>query len=313
MATRKKAGAEPLVLVADIGGTFARFGLARGTVLIGEPVRMPRADYPDLESACSGFLALHGAGARPDGASIAAAGQVRGDHIEMTNADWLIHEGRLAAALGVERVVLLNDFAALAWVLPLLADADVVRIAAARAPVVDPLGLRLVVGPGTGLGVAALAHAAERGWMTIASEGGHASFAPENAFEDALLDFARQRYRRVSWERLVSGRGLELIHEFLLAQRAPGSARLAAPEIVAAAHAGEPTAARAVAAFVELLAAYAGDLALVFNAAADRHAAGGIEHQRQIAGVCGQQLDERCDRAGRGRLAGVRGRNDLGR
>jgi glucokinase len=273
-----------VVLVGDVGGTFARFALARDGALLNAPERVERARWPDLASACRDYLATHGRGLRIEGAAIAAAGRVQDGRIEMTNADWSIDPPALAAELGLRahRVAVLNDFGALAWSLPWLAVDELAPLpggAAARAgrppPAGTPHGNRVVVGPGTGLGVAAVVHTAH-GWQPLASEGGHASCAAETPFEHAAHALAAARFGRVSWERLLSGSGLALLHEAACLEAGAPPPRGGPAGVVDGCARGEATAVRAARAFVELLGAFAGDLALIYDAAGGVVVAGGV-------------------------------------
>jgi glucokinase len=276
--------ADHVVLVADIGGTYARFALARDGALLNAPQTLERARWPDLASACRHYLSASGGGLRIDGMAIAGAGRVHDGRIDMTNADWSIDPATLAAALGLRarRVRVLNDFAALAWVLPTLGTAELLPVtggAATRAgappPAGEPLGNRVVVGPGTGLGVAALLHT-PAGWHPLATEGGHASFAPETPLEHAAKALAARRFGRVSWERMLSGPGLALLHETALLEAGDTGPAGDAAAVLEGCARGDAPAIRAARTFVELLGAYAGDLALLYDAAGGVVIAGGV-------------------------------------
>jgi glucokinase len=294
----------PTVLVADIGGTFARFALARDGVLVTEPVRIERASFDDLPQACLRFLAQPGT-VPIDGAAIAAAGQVHGDRIEMTNASWAVDARELEQAMGLPsgRILVLNDFGALAWALPTLSHDELVPLRSAGP--LEPLGRtqsepppdgnRVIVGPGTGLGVAAAIRTRgpqdsrdapprgrgtprlDTGWLPLATEGGHATFAPETAIERRAAAIAAHRFGRVSWERVVSGPGLELLHDAARDELGLAPAPADAARIVEAARRGDdPAALLAVDAFIALVGAFAGDLALLFNASGGVVIAGGV-------------------------------------
>lgn len=269
---RVRAGA---IVVADIGGTNVRLALARGTEIIGDPLRVSRESVPDLQSACRRFLARVAQPVR--GAAIAIAGPVEDGRVAMTNAPWEVDRAALASAIGSDAILLLNDFAAVAFALPLLRPGDTGVVAAPKAGALPRArGARATVGPGTGLGVAGLVPA-ESGWSVVASEGGHASFAPETEFERRVHGLAARRYGRVSWERVLSGPGLELIHDAAVAGgEAAGDEATAAEIVAAAAAANSPAAVRAVTCFAELLGAFAGDVALMFRADAGVWITGGV-------------------------------------
>lgn len=273
-----------VVLVGDVGGTYARFALARDARLLSAPERVERARWPDLLSACRHYLHGQGGGPRIEGAAIAAAGRVQDGRIAMTNADWSIDPPGLAAGLGLraERVLALNDFAALARVLPSLGTDEIGPVrggARARSgappPPGSPHGNRVVLGPGTGLGVAATVRTAH-GWQALASEGGHASCAPETPLERAAHALAARRFGRVSWERLLSGPGLALLHEAACLEAGAPLPQGGPAAVVQGCARGEPLATLAARTFIELLGAFAGDLALIYDAAGGVVVAGGV-------------------------------------
>jgi len=269
-----------VVLVGDIGGTFARFALARDGTLLNPPQRLERGQWPDLTAACRHYLVEHGDRLRIDGVSIAAAGRFQDGRIAMTNAAWSVDPAVLAADLGVrtEQVAVLNDFGALAWALPALSAEELIPV-----PATGPAGTvagradgnRVVVGPGTGLGVAALLRTGT-GWHPLPTEGGHVSCAAETPLEQAALALAAGRFGRVSWERVLSGPGLALVHE--AARREAGLAPDGADAagVVERCARGDPAALRAARTFVEWLGAFAGDLAMLYDAAGGVVVAGGV-------------------------------------
>jgi glucokinase len=276
--------ADHVILVGDVGGTYARFALARNGRLLDAPQRAERAAFADLATACRAHLSEHSGGLRIDGAAIAAAGRVQGGRIAMTNADWSVDPATLAAELGLRerRVLVLNDFGALAWSLPSLAADELLPVpggGAARAgrgaPLADPGGHRVVLGPGSGLGVAALLRTAQ-GWQPLATEGGHASAAPETALEQAAVALAAARFGRTSWERLLSGPGLALLHEAACLQASVAAPAGGAAATLEGCTRGDEPALRAARCFVELLGAFAGDLALLFDATGGVVIGGGI-------------------------------------
>jgi glucokinase len=273
-----------VVLVADIGGTFARFALARDGRLLNAPTQVERARHPDAASACRTYLTDHGNGLRIEGAAIAGAGRVVGGRIAMTNADWSIDPEALAGELGLRasRVRVLNDFGALAWSLPSLPPDELLpvrggaRALDGRTPAAaDPAGHRVVLGPGSGLGVAAVLRVGDA-WVPVATEGGHVSSAPETPLELAAHALAARRFGRVSWERLLSGPGLALLHETACAEAGATPPEGGARGTLDACARGDAAAVRATRCFLELLGAYAGDLALLYDAVGGVVIAGGI-------------------------------------
>ncbi len=268
------------VLAGDIGGTKTELGLYR---LDPQPVELERArfhsaDYPDLEALALEFL--HGR--RVDTCAFAVAGPVRDGRVQLTNLPWQVAEGALGRALGAP-AALLNDLAASALGVGELGPDDLAELAAGER---DPQGPIALIGAGTGLGEAVAVPTAGS-LRVLASEGGHADFAPRNETEDALLRFLRARHGgRVSVERAVSGPGLVSIHAFVLAQGlAP-----AAPDTQQQMREGDPAevigrrgsdgsdaaCARALSIFVALYGAEAGNLALKVLPTGGLFVAGGI-------------------------------------
>ena len=266
------------LLAVDLGGTHVRCGLAR--VEPGPRVRWLRraqedtARYAGLEQALAAFL---GAGAeRPARAAVAVAGPTDGYSAQMTNLPWRLDAAALGQALGMP-VRLLNDFAAAAHGLAALQADELVFL---QEGSVDPAGTQVLLGAGTGLGVALLAGAGGAR-QVLAGEGGHADFAPNDAQEARLWAFLHARHGHVSWERVVSGRGLALLHEFVCAERGlpdlyAGSADKPAA-IGAAALAGADAAAReAGEMFARAYGAVAGNLALLTLPRGGVYLGGGI-------------------------------------
>ena len=267
-------------LLADIGGTNARFALqARGRDPADVEVLACR-DYPTVDAAIAAYLGRAAArGHDVDGlrhAALAIANPVEGDMVAMTNHDWRFSSAALRGALGLETLLVVNDFAALALALPHLGDDGRVRIGGADAAAAPgrPLGL---IGPGTGLGVSGVvpvpgsADGAATRWIALAGEGGHASFAPATSQERRILDALAERHGHVSNERLLSGPGLEAIHRVLAGEV------LDAAAITARAAAGTSAACRAtVEVFCAVLGSVAGNVALTLGATGGMYVGGGI-------------------------------------
>jgi glucokinase len=201
---------------------------------------------------------------------LAVAGPIEGEEIALTNRAWRFRRTDFAKRFGFSRLHIVNDFEAVAWALPrlgppytrLLGDCTLSRE-----------GVKLALGPGTGLGVAALVPAKGR-WNVVASEGGHASFGPDAAGEEAMFARLREQCGFVSAETVLSGPGL-----VRLARALDPRGAYAAPEpIVAEAHAGRPMAQTVTRLFVRLLGRFAGDLALTFKALGGVYVTGGVAH-----------------------------------
>jgi glucokinase len=261
-----------LDLIADIGGTNARFALTDPRAPQPQLIQqrsLPCADFGSLQHAAQHYLAA--VGARPARAAIAVASPVTGDAIRLTNRAWSFSQRELKQALELERLEVLNDFGAVAWAVPALAGAD--RETLHGDPVAAITGPVSVLGPGTGLGVALLVGDASRGWHVVETEGGHVTFAPIGEEEHLVARWLDARHGRTSNERLLSGAGLSQIHAALAhGGTSPTLAALEAPardpaDIVAAALQGQDLIARrTLARFCAVLGSVAGDAALIHGA-----------------------------------------------
>lgn len=276
-------------LLADIGGTTSRLAFASAG---GKPERIVTVANDSVASP-EAMIArcLDGAASRPRAGVLAIAGPVDGDEIALTNRSWRFRLSDLSARFGL-RFRALNDFEALAWSLPRLGGGDT---RALGAPVPDAAGVKVVVGPGTGLGVAALvpiggsrAGSCGGSWHVVASEGGHASFGPAARDEEPVFAQLSAECGLISAEHLLSGPGLARLHRAVN----PGVMKLTPEMILTQARAGNREARRTIALFVRLLGRFAGDMALIFKATGGVYLAGGV------AMGLGTLLDARLFRAG---------------
>ena len=257
------------LLIADIGGTNARFALAEPRAelpLLDDSVReFAVADFPSLADAARHYLEQAGAQVRRG--VFAVAGRVDGDEARITNHPWVISRSRTRDMLGFDAVHLLNDFAAQAMAISLYRSEDVVQIGGAGwtpAPAGEPRTYA-VLGPGTGLGVGGLVVRDGRCYP-LETEGGHVSFPPGTPEEIRILEILSAQFGRVSNERLICGPGLVNIHRALceIAGVDPG---LTEPQdITARAARGDALGMRAVDVFCAVFGAIAGDLVLTLGA-----------------------------------------------
>lgn len=205
-------------MTLDIGGTHARFAHASidadGAITLDDPITLKTSDFASLETAWEEYKRQSGAQTLK-AAAIALAGPVTGERVHLTNNSWTIHTGHLDGQLGLERVTVLNDFAAVAHAAARATDQQFMHLAGPDTPL-PATGTISVIGPGTGLGVAHF-HLFTGGYHVQATEGGHVDFAPVDAVDDAILLRLRKRHRRVSVERVVSGPGIVEIHAALAA------------------------------------------------------------------------------------------------
>ncbi|WP_372617421.1 glucokinase [Falsiroseomonas sp.] len=255
-------------LLADIGGTNARFALLRGAVH-GPHLILPVAGFATVEDAVAralGHLAPEGG---VETAVLALAGPVVTEPVRMTNAPWEVSAAALGARFGFGRVRLVNDFLAQAYALPHLASDDLLPIGGGRAATGAPM---LVLGPGTGLGMAGFLPGPG---LAISTEGGHAGLAPTDAREDAVVAALRARCGRAGAEEALSGRGLANLHAIVAGLRGAAVPERDAAEVVAAA-AHCAVAAEALDLFLDFCAGFAGDMALAWGARGGVFLAGGI-------------------------------------
>jgi len=262
------------LVAADIGGTHARFALARidaGQVALEEPVVLRCADHASLAEAWATFGRMI-ARPLPRAAAIAVACPVAGDTLKLTNNPWVIRPAVLGTELGLDSHILINDFEAVAHAVGACGPDQFQHVCGPDVPLPGS-GVISVIGPGTGLGVAMLLR---DGGKVLASEGSHGDFAPVDAIDDAILAHLRRQFGRVSTERVVSGPGLAAIYAAITAEAAPPDDTALWQQALSG------SAAPAVAAltrFCMALGSFAGNMALA-------HGAGGVV----IAGGLGARL-----------------------
>lgn len=272
VVSRRAGPAWPAVVV-DLGGTNVRFATVDGPdAPLGQVEAYRGDDHADFDSAFATYLAR--AKQRPRALAVAVAGPIEGDSITVTNRDhWVISASAVADRHGLDRVVLLNDFEAMVRVLPALTPADTIRIGGAGDL---PDRTMVLMGPGTGLGVATLVRR-PRGWIVLSGEGGHVELAPGTEREDAAFDILRREHGRVSAETVLSGRGLVDLYRALATLDGARPTLDDAPAITGAALGrDDPRAREAVSLFCALTGAYAGDLALIVGARGGVYLGGGI-------------------------------------
>ena len=261
------------VLVGDIGGTNARFALLQepGGAL-SAPQHRATHDFPSLEAALADTIPHFAA--RPRSVVACAAGPVEGRHVNMTNAHWDIDGAHVAGASDLAQGLILNDFEAQALTLPVIEPAWV-RMIGDAAP--RPRGAKLVLGPGTGLGAAALSEV-DRKHFSLASQAGPLDFGPVGAQEGAIWPhISIMPHGRISAETVLSGGGLARLHQARFTARglvAPTIDQAALVERARAGHDGEE--AETVRLFWRLAARYAGDMTMAFLATGGVTFSGGV-------------------------------------
>jgi glucokinase len=254
------------VLLADIGGSASRFAVCGPA---GRPERVVIIDNETVsgpEAAIRRYF--NETGFSPRAAVLAVAGPVAGGEIRLTNRDWRLNCEKLAASFGFDRVHVVNDFEALAHALPVLRPDEARPLGRASAPRHGP---KAVLGPGSGLGVAALVPYGKE-WIALASEGGHASFGPAAGDERIVFQRLATEVDLITAETVISGPGLERIYRALN----PFAIPMVARTVVGQARAGATDARAAVDLFVRLLGRFAGDVALTLKATGGVYVAGGV-------------------------------------
>lgn len=263
---------EPPRLIADIGGTRARFALVPPGSRAPEAIReLPAADYADFAGAARAYLNQVDA-PPPRSALCAIATPVLGDELAMTNLGWRFSVAASRAELGLERLEFINDWAAQALAVPQLTPEQTETVAPGEARDGFPIA---VLGPGTGLGAAVLVPC-RTGWHAVAGEGGHVSFSPSSEREAAVAAEIRRAHGHCSAERIASGHGLVCVHAALARLAGDPPPALAAEEITTRAARGCPRARETLALFTAGLAATAGNLALSVGALGGVYLGGGI-------------------------------------
>ena len=269
--------ADSCLLIGDIGGTNARFALAHPDEpeFSGELI-LHGADYETAEQAIADYLERSG-NIEPDVICLAAAGPVVDGCVHLTNNEWVIDGRELRQKYPKSSVRLLNDFEAIAYSIPTLGENDISTVGLLPSELEGKSEFTLgVIGPGTGLGIGGLL-GRENAIYPVVGEGSHAGFAPETRMQLRVLKQLRQRYERVSEERMVSGPGLENIYWALRKIHGEKTNGITAAEIFSRVLANEDViATEATQLFFEVLGQIAGNLALALGAYDGVYLAGGI-------------------------------------
>ena len=269
---------DPLRLIADIGGTNARFALLRGLDVHSEEV-LACADFPDIVAATEHYLAMvdaAGADKRPVDAAVAIAGPVTGDVIRMTNHVWQFSAAAMRRQLGLRRLIFMNDFTALALSIRHLPQTELTPVGVGRPVAGAPVAL---VGPGTGLGVSGLIPAGDH-WVPLQGEGGHVTLSVMTERELAILGVLRREFSHVSAERVLSGPGLVNLYQALCTLEKTLPEALAPAQITQRAMAGScRLCIETVSTFCALLGTLASNLVLTLGALGGVYIGGGIVPQ----------------------------------
>jgi glucokinase len=261
------------VLVGDIGGTNGRFALLTGkdAELIAFP-NVRTADYPNIDDAIR--LAILPSSPQPPKTTVLAiAGPVSSDEIELTNCPWVVRPKVMMETLGFEEVIVLNDFEAQALAVVALGKEHLEQIGGGD---VDPVAGRVVLGPGTGLGVAGLINARSV-WQPVPGEGGHVDVGPRSARDFEIFPHLEPIEGRISAEQILCGRGMMSLYRAVCAASGVSTQFSEPHEITAGAMVhGNRWAKETLSLFATYLGRVAGDMALVFMAKGGVYLSGGI-------------------------------------
>ncbi|MDO4640773.1 MAG: glucokinase [Neisseria sp.] len=260
-------------LVADIGGTNARFALETAPQKIEQVEVLPCNDYDTVVDAIKEYL--HRVGNPPiKHAAIAIANPIVGDWVQMTNHHWAFSIETTRQSLGFDTLILLNDFTAQALAITQMNEKDLVQVGGMQPVENAP---KAVLGPGTGLGVSGLIPDGRGGYTALAGEGGHVSFAPFDDAEIIIWQYAKKKYGHVSAERFLSGSGLTLIYEALAVKEGMKPQKLTPAEISERALSGSsPLCRLTLDIFCAMLGTVSSNLALTLGARGGVYLCGGI-------------------------------------
>jgi glucokinase len=253
------------VLVADIGGTTSRVALARADGSVNSVRTIANDDVPEIAGLLAHAIEESGR-ARPSAAVIAVAGPVNRDQVKLTNRDWSFSQRGLRRALKLSRLIVVNDFVAVAHALPAMRDTDLISVGGGRG---DPRGTMLACGPGTGFGTAVLFRDGRR-QRAMASEAGHMRLGAATADEARIVAHVVRERGPAAVEDVLSGPGLARLHRILAGEE------LSTEAVIAAARSGQGAARATTAAFFRVLGRIVGDLALAFDARGGVFIAGGV-------------------------------------
>jgi glucokinase len=263
-------------LLADIGGTYARFALEFAPQSPQHIHVFACAEFIDLRSCIHAYLRRVGL-ERVQHGVLAIANPITGDLVQMTNHHWCFSIADTRQALGLKTLLVANDFTALAMSLPYLKSDQRLQIGPGEPLLCGTMGL---IGAGTGLGVSGLIYDDNhQTWVALNSEGGHQSFAPHDHLEAQILQWMWQKYPHVSAERLVSGSGIVCLHRALSEIMGLATAPLSAQEIVECAGHGDRLCLEVLRVFAQMLGNIAGNTALVLGSVGGMYIGGGIVQQ----------------------------------
>ncbi|WP_281557206.1 glucokinase [Thalassomonas sp. RHCl1] len=260
-------------VVADIGGTNIRLGISDEQGKISELEVFQCNDFASLADVLKHYFSEKAITGKSINACLAIACPVENDLISMTNLPWQFSKSALKATLNLNKLLLINDYTAIAHAVPFLSDEQKVQIGQGSAAADKPIA---ICGPGTGLGVAHVVPANGQ-WLSLGGEGGHVDFAPVDEDETRILAYLLSKYPRVSYEQVLSGLGLEQIYQALMFDKGEAPQPYSAKDISERAlNESCDVCQQALAQFCKILGSFAGNLALTMAAFGGVYIAGGI-------------------------------------
>lgn len=267
------------IVAGDIGGTKSWLAWLTPMSVAKPQLRFERcyasADFFSADNLLRRFMADAGMTSPPDTLLLALPGALDGQRTKLTNLDWTLDAVALQATLGIGQVHFINDFQAAAAGVVTLTDADMVALNSIQP---ESTGVRVITGAGTGLGLAFMLADGRGACQSFATEGGHVDFAPANAMQVRLLAQLSEKYGHVSWERVASGSAMHDLYRFCCIEHAQPlpEGLVDGAELGVRAASGDVAAEAALGLFVELYAAWVGNLALLYRPLGGLYIAGGV-------------------------------------
>lgn len=260
-------------LVADIGGTNIRLGVANETDELSSLTVFQCAKYASLEDVLKEYIAANNLAEYAISACFAIACPVDKDLISMTNLPWAFSKSGIAKALNFTKLLMINDYTGIAYSVPHLTNEQKVQIGEGEVVADYPIS---ICGPGTGLGVANVVPT-KQGWLSLGGEGGHVDYAPTDETEQQILSLLIKKYGHVSYERLLSGTGIENLYQAFCHIKAKEAQAYTAKDISAKAVENScDICVQALEQFCKILGSFAGNLSLTMSSFSGVYIAGGI-------------------------------------
>ncbi|WP_286268728.1 glucokinase [Thalassotalea hakodatensis] len=260
-------------LVADIGGTNIRLGIARANGEVNELTVYQCREFNSLQAVVRHYIEENHISNNTINACFAIACPVDKDIIQMTNLPWKFSVSEIKQELKLNKLLLINDYTAIAYAVPYLNDEQKIQIGEGSVIANKPIS---ICGPGTGLGVSNVVPVNDN-WYAISGEGGHVDFAPIDAIEVQVFEYLDKKYSHVSYEQLLSGLGIEQIYQALNEIHQSGLPTRSANQISELGLSGDCRIChQTLLQFCKILGSFAGNLALTMSSFGGVYIAGGI-------------------------------------